>query len=525
MILIALILFIRSPWGQGIIVDKATSYVKEKTGTELRIGKLFITFSGNIFLEELYLEDLSQDTLLYSRKLEAGVAIAPLLSTGNINVTKLDWEGLTARVSRPEVTGKFNFDFLIEAFASDTTQAATPVDTTAADPISISIAPASLRDFDVVYQDEVMGIDAKILLGELDVDISEIDLEEFFFEINQVALKNTQVTYHQTKPFPPAEKEETETPMPRLLLEELILSDVQADYVSEPDRLDAKVNIGWFLVELPEANLVEQIIRLDKAELKNSTLSYHDFSQSSTATETDDDAIPSSDSTFVWPEWVVSADKIYIDSTELEYKTSDVPVTKGAFNAEAISISGLKLDLEEVSLQDQQVAANLKEFHFSEGSGFELGKFQFELELDEESAQITDLVLQTNRSNLAASTTLSYASIDDLINFPEKTKVELEVEDTKLDVRDAYFFSPALAQDTLIREIAKAPVFLKAELDGDLEHINLDNLIASWSKTRLIANGAIEQPMDMDRLRIDLPSIRMISTRSDLIRFVDEQAL
>lgn len=524
-ILIALILFVRSPWGQSIIVDKATSYVKEKTGAEIRIGKLFITFSGNIFLEELYLEDLSQDTLLYSRKLEAGVAIAPLLSTGNISVTKLDWEGLTARVSRPEATGKFNFDFLIEAFASDTAQAATPVDTVAADPISISIAPASLRDFDVIYQDEVMGIDAKILLGELDVDISEIDLEKFFFEIKQVALKNTQVAYLQTKPFPPSEAEETETPMPSLKLDQLLLSNVDVDYVSEPDRMEAKAKIGHFLVELPEANLEDQIIHLAKTELTNSSVLYHDFSESP-ATESQKDEVAASENVgFVWPEWVVSADKIYIDSTEIEYKTADVPVTKGTFNAETIALSGLKLDLENVSFEDRQAAAKLNEFHFSEASGFELAEFQFELELDQKSMQIKDLTLQTNRSNLAASTTLNYASIDDLINFPEKTLITLLVEDTKLDVRDAYFFAPELAQDTLIREIAKAPVFLEGKLDGDLGNINVDKLLLRWSKTSLAARGTIEQPMDMERLRFDLPNIRMNSTRSDLIRFVDEQAI
>src|SRR5690606_38756589 len=160
----ALVLFVRSPWGQGIIVDKATTFLKKKTGTEVSVGRLFVTFSGNIFLEELYIEDLNQDTLVHSRKLEAGVALAPLLTTGNINVTKLDWEGLTARVSRPESSGKFNFDFLIESFVTDTVQTATQADTVAADPISISIAPASLRDFDIVYQDEVMGIDAKVIL-------------------------------------------------------------------------------------------------------------------------------------------------------------------------------------------------------------------------------------------------------------------------------------------------------------------------------------------------------------------------
>ncbi len=67
---ILVILFIRSPWGQGIIVDKVTSYVSGKTKTKVEIDRLFITFSGNVFLDGLYLEDEKGDTLVYSKSLE-----------------------------------------------------------------------------------------------------------------------------------------------------------------------------------------------------------------------------------------------------------------------------------------------------------------------------------------------------------------------------------------------------------------------------------------------------------------------
>jgi hypothetical protein len=519
-ILIAGILFVRSPWGQEVIVGKAVSFVKEKTGTEIRIGRLFVTFSGNVFLEEFYLEDLQRDTLLYSRKLEAGVAIMPLLSTGAIHVTRLDWEGLTARVSRPDSSGKFNFDFLMEAFASDTAQAS-PADTAATSPLSLSIAPASLREVDLIYKDEVMGIDAALILGSLEVAVSEIDLENFNFGIDLVALKNTSGRYLQTKPFPPSEEEESESPMPSLRLDELLLSNIALDYQSEPDRMVAEAKIGLFIVELPEANLREQVIHLAKAELKGSSLSYSDFSEKAeSGDESGADTVA-----FVWPDWVVQADQLSVDATDIQYKTADIEARTGEFNPEAISIFGLKFDAKDITLEDEKATANLREFHFTEGSGFELAKFQFELDLDGRSTQISDLVVETNRSYLAGNASVDYASIADLVNRPEQSKIELQVEDTRLDVRDAYFFSPTLSQDTLVREIAKAPLMLDAEVDGTLENIRIQDLGLAWSETRLRMSGSIREPMDMERLRIDLPSISGRSTRSDIRRFVDEQAL
>lgn len=56
-LILLLVLFVRSPWGQDIITSKAVAYVSNKTGTEVQVEKLFITFSGDILLDGLYLED------------------------------------------------------------------------------------------------------------------------------------------------------------------------------------------------------------------------------------------------------------------------------------------------------------------------------------------------------------------------------------------------------------------------------------------------------------------------------------
>src|SRR5690606_32428442 len=109
---VAIILFIRSPWGQDIIVDRAVKYVSNKTGTEINIDRLFVTFSGNVFLEGLYLENEKGDTLVYSRELEASIALLPLIRREKINIKSVDWSGLNDIIQRNE-EGKFNFDFIV----------------------------------------------------------------------------------------------------------------------------------------------------------------------------------------------------------------------------------------------------------------------------------------------------------------------------------------------------------------------------------------------------------------------------
>ncbi|RAI90122.1 uncharacterized protein DUF490 [Algoriphagus yeomjeoni] len=521
MIVGALILFIRSPWGQGIIVDKATSYVSDKTGTEVSVKRLFITFSGNIYLEDLYLEDTDGDTLIYSKNLEAGLAFAPLISSGNINVTKLEWQGLVARVSRSETTEKFNFNFLIEAFASqtaDSTQTVT-ADTTASAPLNINLSPISLRDFDITFVDEVMGIDAALRLGELEVTIPGLDFEKYEFDIKKITLQNTQIKYHQTKPFPPTEDSSEETLIPLINLDEFRLVDVSADYASAPDNQEAQVQIGDLLIVLPEADLQSQTVKLKTLDLRNASILFHDFS-----IPTPIEPSTSSPSTpFEWPDWIVEADKLTIDSTDIEYKSADVQIKKGEFNPEFITLTNLIFDAEDFYLKDEKVGLILQELHFQEGSGFDLNEFHFSFEAGNNSAKVENLVLATNRSKLDAELAVEYPSIQALIDNYETLKFDVTVEESALDVRDSYFFDPTLAQDTLIQELSKAPVLLDFIAKGDLKAMDIPSLNLNWGKSVFKANGTVQNPLEVEKLAFDFPEINIQTTRETLLKFVKEE--
>lgn len=521
MILIAVVLFIRSPWGQAIVVEKASAFIREKTDTEFHIGRLYITFSGNVYLEDFYLEDQNQDTLLYSKKLEAGLALAPFFSTGKIHVTKLHWEDLKARVSRREETGKFNFDFLLEAFAADSSATDTPTDTTASDPLIIEISSTRLRNFDLSYQDEELGIDALLRMGELEVDIPEINLETYFFEIEEVALRNTQVKYHQTKAFPPSEEEAEEAPLPILELGSLSLSQVSVDYQSEPDQMEAQADVGWLEIQLPEANLAEQLVHLKSAEVQETKIRYADYSTA----PVQDSSSESEGAEFTWPEWDVRLDKISIEGTELAYQTVESVGGDGVFDPNNILIQDLLLDLEDLQLDESAFEADLNDFHFKERSGFEVETFRLGLEVSSSETRINDLEVKTNRSQLELESLFEYSSISQLINQPDLLQVDLAISDTYLDLRDAYFFSPELAQDTLLSKLAQAPIRLEGTVSGDTEALDLDQLDLAWSETRLTAHGRLRDWMDPDRIAVDLPEIHIASVRQDLVKWVDEQAM
>lgn len=516
-----LILFIRSPWGQGIIVDKAIAYLEDKTGADVGIGRLFITFSGNVSLEEFYLSDVNGDTLVYSQDLEAGLAFVPLIKDGAYHISKFDWEGLKVRVSRPDSTGKFNFDYLLEAFATPTVDS---VDTNPpleeSSPLNISLSPISLQNFDILYKDEVMGINASLILGDLELSIPVLDLDNSTFGIKSVEITDTKIAYTQSKPFPVSEETEEETPLPIVHLEELSLKNISLDYDNQVDNQLAKVQIGDLELAIPEIDLPNQKVDITEVTLAESSILFHDFSSPDTLST--DPTIESQSSEFTWPDWDVQLKKLSLSNNQLEYKTKDETIKPGAFNTEVIQLKNLSVLAEDVSLAEETASLNVTKFSFQEGSGFELKDLLLDLKINNKKTEISKFYIATNRSELDSKALLSYQSIQQLIDAPDQTSLSLEIPDFSLDVRDSYFFDPSLSQDSIIQIIAKSPLEGDLNLNGDLSEIDITDLKLSWDNTAFSTKGTVSHFLTMDSLYFDLPQISLKTDKSTLVHFINE---
>ena len=300
-----LLLFIRSPWGQGIIVDKLTSYISDKTNTRVEVDRLFITFGGDISMEGLYLEDEAGDTLIYSRQVEADIPLWPLIRGNSFHLRELDWQGGVANIKREDTIQGFNFSFLAEAFATqDTTTTAPAADTTAA-PMEIKIGDINLESLRVTYDDKYLGIDTRVSLGRLMVEMQTFDLENMNFGAGELMLEDTRFRYAQTKPAPESQEEE-EVPLPRLSAEDIKLANVAGIYESVPDGILADVNLAEVLIDLPEADLENTNLIVDRLDLSNSRIFLHATATANSASNEAPSA-PAENAAFEWPQWTVKA--------------------------------------------------------------------------------------------------------------------------------------------------------------------------------------------------------------------------
>jgi len=518
--ILLLLLFIRSPWGQGIITEKLVSYISDKTNTEVAIDRLFITFGGDIYLEGLYLEDKNGDTLVYSRKLEADVPLWPIIRGNGFAIDNLEWSGVRANITRQDTLQGFNFEFLMDAFASaDTTTTATPTDTTATS-MQISVGDVDLKDFKLSYIDGYMGIETRVDLGSLVVEMQEFNLDSMAFEVGDASLENTRFTYLQTKPFPEQEQQE-DSPMPFFSVESLKINNVVGDYQSIPDGFLADVDIDALLLEMPEADLSQQKILIEMLGLKNSEILIK-TTQTAEASETSETTTKSQEENalFEWPAWQVEVQEISLLSNRFRFFMDGATPQPGAFNPNAISLRDFTFVANDLVLA-QSLKARVEKLNFEEISGLDLKESSFELEISEERLAVSDLGLQLNQNNLQGNLVINYDSFAQFLEQPENASVDLDVPNFNLDLKDLFRIQPDLKQNEYLAALAEKELRGSFSAEGKLSEIEIGNTNVKWGQnTSLSASGKVFNATNPENISFNFQNIQFISGKADLRPFI-----
>jgi len=521
-LLLLILLFIRSPWGQNIIKDKFISSIEEKTDAKINLDKIFIQFNGDIQVDDLYIEDPKGDTIIYSNSISANISVWPLISGDGFSLNSLDANNVKANIIRKDSTNGFNYEVLMKAFASDTTQTqtTTAADTSAA-PMDISLGDFDLRKFDIKYIDQVSGIDTKAKFEELKLSFSKTDLQNMAFQISEAILNNANIRYDQTKPFPPSEEEAA--PMPVFGIEELKFNNVSASYNSIPDSISAQ--IGLYDFELADANfnLKDSIISGSQIKLHDSRIALK--MQQNTATTNSVESGTETADGFEWPGWNINIKNIDFQDNNLVYTVNDAKVTEGVFNPNAVLLDSLTLQASDIVYQNKEAKLNISEFKFQEGSGFNINQFNIEALVNNQRMEFTNLNLKANNNSLAGKVIVTYDDLNSFMNEPGDASLDASLQDIYVNISDFYSFQPDLKNNEYIKALAGSPIRGNLNVNGKIDNLNLNPLNIRWKNTSISGSGSIVNAQDPEKLSFNLPNVRLNSTRADLTEFINEADL
>jgi hypothetical protein len=140
---ILLAFLIRLSAVQTYLGSLATDYLSSELNTEIRIGKIDITFINRVQLKDVYVEDLNKDTLA-----SIGVIDVRLKSLGDpIVIKEASLENGRIGINKDKETGDFNFDFIADYFDDGK-----PKDPNSK-PTAVEVETISLKAVNLSYDD------------------------------------------------------------------------------------------------------------------------------------------------------------------------------------------------------------------------------------------------------------------------------------------------------------------------------------------------------------------------------------
>ncbi|MCX2739874.1 translocation/assembly module TamB domain-containing protein [Pontibacter anaerobius] len=517
-LLLLIIIALQFQGVQNYLARQGENYLQKTLATEVNIGGFTTDWRNALVLTDVYVEDQQQDTLWYSERLGVDMAILSLIK-GEVNISKVDLDNATLKLHIRE-DSTTNFDFIAEAFATDTATAQ-PADTASA--MQITLGTINLDNVYVVFRDEAGGNYIRTRVGELTTTMDELNLEEQRYLVDEVRLADTWVDYEQTK-LPPPDTSAYEPLEMDFGLNRLALENIRLSFLSRP--ADQRIELA-----LGESEVVS-----DNIDLKNAKVALKSFALHNTDLTYVQEKYKPSDSLAVNPErtaeelnrsveqaqgqpvnWVLTLGELDVTDLDVVFDNFNAPKQPRGMDYDHLKFTDVVMDAQDISYSLNRTQVDLNQLALKEQSGFVLENFEAGILIDSTHASLTNLDLKTGNSHLQNDLAMTYPSLEAIAENPEQVGLNVDINNSYIGMQDVLYFMPDMAQNPSFRSIANSNIRVTAKAEGKIENLRIQTLqLAGLKDTRVDVKGTVRNAMDPDNLYLDLDINRFATTRTDV---------
>ena len=522
MVLVAFSLNI--PAVQNFVKDKAISYLKNKTKTEVSLESIKIALPKDIVLNKFYIEDLNKDTLLYAEKLQVDISLFKLLKN-TVEVNYIELKNIRANVKRVNPDTTFNFSFLVDAFASDQKKPEEEIAKDTTSTLKFSVDKVRFEDIGLTYRDDVAGNNVKFYLGKLETNIKDFDLANQKYVIKNFVVDNTSLLYLQQKPLTQLVQHITNSidstqkevgKLPTIEVQKFEFNKVKVNYDDQLTTTNAIANVDKLHFNNLIVDLTNGSYTTDNAELANSFIKFAFKPAPSNDLDKVKDTVVAEQSSLA-----LAIKKIDLVNNQIQFDNLGAKPLKKGIDFNHLDIKGLNLGAEDVNYSSKGISAKVKNGSMSDKSGFVLNTLRGNAIYNDKQIKLTDLVLKTPNTNIENETELTFTSLDDLTKNPERVKLAINLKNTTIGLKDATFFSDALPQQFTSQKIK-----IDAKVDGYLSSLNIPKLqISGLRNTQIDISGKANNVTDINKAFLDLNIKKVHLTKGDILAVVPKKSL
>jgi translocation and assembly module TamB len=517
LLIIALLIVIQTPPAQNFIVKKATAFLEKKLKTRVEIGRLYIGFPKNIVIENIYLEDQKKDTLLYGGSLKVDISMMKLLHH-EVEVNDIKLNQITAKVNRVLPDTAFNFQFILDAFASKEKTPPPKADTSS---LNINIKYVQLDKIRLVFKDVITGNDDDIFLQHFETNIDKFDLSHQRFDIPIVKIEGLKAKIYQSKPLvqpQPLAKDVADAGKPSSLLlnmRKVLLSDIALDYSNDVSAMYASLNLGKLDLNINKLDLRNQMVDLKDIEL-DKTLAAIRFGKKDAAAMVKKEA-----GQVVQAEaqagWRITVGAIRLNENNLQFDDDNKPREKSGMDFGHLKANDLTLHVDNLLYSKDSISGSVRQGELKEQSGFQLTKWETDFLYANNESYLKNLILQTPGTELKKSLVLHYPSIDALKTNIGALQMDVDLVKSKIQVKDILTFVPGLKSQPAFAN-PNNTLLLNGKLKGSVSKLDVEGLqLQAFNDTKVKLHGSIDGLPDMKKLGANLVITEFSTSRRDIL--------
>jgi hypothetical protein len=436
-------LLILTPPVQRFATNKVENFLEKKLQTKVEVGRIAIGLPRKVWLEHIYIEDRTKDTLLSGGAIKVDITLLKLLSN-EIEINNLEIKDITAKVKRTLPDTAFNFQFIIDAFATKTVD----TDTAQAAPLNLAVDKFSIENSRIIYKDVLTGNDMSTYIGDLNATIDTIDLANSVYSIPTFNIKGLRTNFQQDQPLiasDVASKDMDEAAAPitmKLNIGTVTLEDIDIDYGNKVAALQTKFTIGKLLVEGKQLDLQNRLIHLDQLQL-NEAISVIKLGKKEGARELEKQ-VEQEVAAQQQQNWTFKVDAVSIDNNAFQFDNDNTPAQGYGMDFAHMRSDSLTLHVKDLVFSTDSISALVTKGYFKEKSGFQLDALEGRLLYANNQAYLKDLLIKTPGTEIKRSAILEYASLEALKKKPAETILDINIDDSYVQVKDILTFVPQL---------------------------------------------------------------------------------
>lgn len=190
---------IRIPSVQNKLVDRVATYLSNELDTKVEVGTIDIRFFDKLLLENFYVEDRQQDTLLFAESLKVDINTFTFFREKKFFVEDITLKKARFNLHRPADTTAFNTSFLDDFFAPKKEKNTTDTSAVSSNDNNKKawlLKANHLYIDDAIFSlnDELKGTKLYVNLPKGEAGFNIIDPSEQVLDLNNLDLTNVQIS-------------------------------------------------------------------------------------------------------------------------------------------------------------------------------------------------------------------------------------------------------------------------------------------------------------------------------------------